>query len=394
MLGPLAVLQAFTVAVLASTGFYVAFVALLPIPFVQNQVIYLNNVKLTWGQDVDVPEQWGFLRNQVTPFTLPSEGEALHAWHILPLGLYRRHEEQLQAEPPGRAPDITKRLSFKLLRDDPDALLVLYLHGAAGTLGSGHRPPSYRAISAGAPHRIHIVAIDYRGFGTSPGRPSEAGLQADAAALADWALYDAGIPAERIVLWGQSLGTAVATALAQHLAQRRAAAFVRGLVLVAPFADVKRLTASYRIAGTVPLLGPVARVPWLLDFLNTFIREKWRSSEKLAGYVRAAEDGTKGGERYCVSIIHAEDDYDIPWAHSDQMFWVAVNASTPEGIGSEKLEREKELAKVALDDGGWSVTRRTERGEIREDIMKYGLRDKIMGYPVVSMAVMSAFGIE
>lgn len=392
-------------AILGSMGLYAAFLGLLTFPLIQNQVIYLNKVKLTWGQDVNIPEQWGFLHNQVTPFYLKTpDGENLHAWHILPPELYRRHEKDLLSEPSGLVPDISDRLGFRLLRDEPDSLLVLYLHGAAGTLGSGYRPPSYRAISAGAPEKIHIVAIDYRGFGTSTGKPSESGLLLDAIALVDWALEEAKIPPSRIVIWSQSIGTAVATKLVHHMAALRdpdKPVLFSGLVMVAPFADVKSLTATYRVAGTVPLLEPVARFPRLLDFLNSFIRDKWPSKDRLAAFVRACEEMPAGTvydsenrKHYRVNIIHAQDDYDIPWTHSDQMFWSAVNASLPTGIGFEELEREKELAKVALGEGGWTYSRETERGLIREDIAVYGLHDMIMGYPIVSVAVMRAFGID
>lgn len=83
-----------------------------------------------------------------------------------------------------------------------------------------------------------MVAIDYGGFGTSSGTPSEAGLQTDALALADWAGTVAGVPPERIVVFGQSLGTAVAVSLVQTLAeqqQQQEAVLCAGLVLVAPF---------------------------------------------------------------------------------------------------------------------------------------------------------------
>lgn len=392
-------------AVLASVGFYAIFLGLLTIPFLQKQVIYLNKVTLTWGQDVNIPEQWGFLHNQVTPFHLKTpDGESLHAWHVLPIELYRRHEKKLLDELSGLVPDVTDRLGFKLLRDDPESLLVLYLHGAAGTLGSGHRPPSYRAISAGAPDRIHIVAIDYRGFGTSTGKPSEAGLLIDTMALVDWAMEEARIPPSRIVIWSQSIGTAVATKLLHHMAALRdpdKPVLFSGLVMVAPFADVKNLTTTYRVAGTIPLLEPVARFPRLLQFLNSFIQDKWPSKDRLAAFVRACEDmpdravdDLKNGKYYRINIIHAQDDYDIPWTHSDQMFWSAVNASMLEGVSFEELEREKEVAKVALGEGGWTYSRETSRGVIREDIAIHGLHDKIMGYPIVSLAVMRAFGID
>src|SRR5689334_21080674 len=99
---------------------YFVFLGLLTIPFFQDQAIYLHGITLTWFKDVSIAEQWGFLRNQVTPFTLRTpDGVTLHAWHILPLGLYRQHEEELVKQPEGIAVDVTDRTSFKLLRDDP-----------------------------------------------------------------------------------------------------------------------------------------------------------------------------------------------------------------------------------------------------------------------------------
>lgn len=53
-------------------------------------------------------------------------------------GLYAKNESMLLKEPSGIPANITIRLSFKLLQDDPEALLVIYMHGAAGTMGSGY----------------------------------------------------------------------------------------------------------------------------------------------------------------------------------------------------------------------------------------------------------------
>lgn len=203
----------------------------------------------------------------------------------------------------------------------------------------------------------------------------------------------------------------MATKLIHHLADPQEPdqkpVLFSGVVMVAPFADVKTLTATYRVAGTVPLLGPVARFPRLLGFLHGFIRDQWPSQDRLAAFVRACEampavvgdddedaDGEKKDYHYRIHLIHAQDDYDIPWTHSDQMFWGAVNTSLSAGISFEALEREKEGAKVALGAGAWTYSRATSRGVIREDIAVYGLHDMIMGYPIVSLAVMRAFGIE
>lgn len=247
-------------------------------------------------------------------------------------------------------------------------------------------------MSAGAPDRIHTVAIDYRGFGASTGVPSEEGLLKDAISLAEWAMNEAGIPSSRIALFAQSLGTAVGISLADYMAAKSDPTLFSGIVLVAPFADVELLTATYRVAGTIPILDPIARFPRLLSWLNTFILSKWPSKDTLAEFVRRCENMPGNALKYHITIIHAEDDYDIPWTHSEQVFWHAVNASLPEGINYEALEREKEALKSSRGAGGWVVNWQASKGFIREEIMKYGLHDRIMSYPVVSSAVMRAFG--
>lgn len=141
-------------------------------------------------------------------------------------------------------------------------------------------------------------------------------------------------------------------------------------------------------------------LPTLLEVLNTnFIRDKWPSRDRLAAFVRACEEMPpavvgKCDYHYRIHIIHVQDDYDIPWSHGEQMLWSAVIATTSKGISFEELEREKEVGKTVLGERGWLFSRETERGVIREDVPKYGLHDKIMGYPIVSVAVMRAFGID
>lgn len=218
----------------------------------------------------------------------------------------------------------------------------------------------------------------------------------DALTLADWAINVAGIPPHRIVLFGQSLGTAVAISLAHHLAVESATpTLFAGMVLVAPLADVKTLTATSRVAGTIPLLSPIASFPRLLNFLNRFIVSKWPRKYKLNQFVRFCEatDIRRQHEkrpRYHITIIHAEDDYDIPWSHSEELAWHAVNVSKPISISYDDLEIERQQKKRSLGTSGWAMEWRSENGLVRQNVLKYGLHDVIMSYPVVSLAVLRA----
>ena len=370
-------------------GLYAGLLGLLTTPFFQAHVVYLHKIQMTWFKDLDVPEMFGFLRSQTTPFSIPSSaGESLYAWHILPIELYRRHESALIAESSGFAEDVTSRFAFKLLRDDPEARLIIHMHGAGGTVGSGYRVPNYRALSAGQPSTIHVLTFDYRGFGRSRGTPSERGLCLDAIAVVDWATKVAGIPPSRILIFSQSLGTAVSLAVSKYFALQSPPVVFAGTILVAPFVDVASLVATYRIAGTIPILSPLARFPLLFNYLGTFIKDKWLSKDRIAEYIRANE---ANGQHYQLTLIHAEDDYDIPWHHTQVLFWHAVNATVPQGLGYDELDKMRSKSKTDLGAAGSVMEWRTKNGVIREEILKTGLHDVIMGNPVITVAVMRIF---
>lgn len=370
-------------------GGYAVLLGLLTSSSFQAHVVYLHKIQMTWFKDLNVPETFGFLRNQATPFAIKSSsGGTLYAWHVLPIELYRQHEAALIAEASGFVLDITSRFAFKLLRDDPGSRLIVHMHGAAGTVGSGYRVPNYRALSAGQPKKIHVLTFDYRGFGRSTGTPSERGLCLDAIAVVDWATKVAGIPPSRILIFGQSLGTAVSLAVSEHFALQSPAIVFAGTVLVAPFVDVATLVATYRVAGSIPILSPLARFPLLFNYLSTFIQDKWLSKDRIAEYIRANEANE---EKYRLTLIHAEDDYDIPWHHTEIVFWHAVNATVPGGISYDELEEVKYKSKTDLGAAGSVMEWRTENGVVREEILKTGLHDVVMGNPVITMAVMRTF---
>jgi hypothetical protein len=99
---------------------------------------------------------------------------------------------------------------------------ILYLHGNGGHIGD-------RRDFIGRLRRMpaDVLALDYRGYGKSGGKPSEPGLYQDARAAYDW-LRAKGIPAARIVALGKSLGGAPAAELATQ-------AELGGLVLQSTF---------------------------------------------------------------------------------------------------------------------------------------------------------------
>lgn len=366
--------------------------ALIAAPSLQAHAIYLHKVTLTWFKDLNVPEQFGFAHHQATPFYIPTpDGEKLHAWHVLPLGAYLEKQPALLAQGPdgGLIDDFESTLNFRLLRENPDARLVLYFHGTSGTMASGWRPDSYRSIYATDPVNTHILTFDYRGYGKSTGRPSEPGLTIDARTIADWALNTAGIPPERIVIYGQSLGSAVATALVHDfITERKPPIHFAGLVVTATFSDVAQLTATYRIGGVIPVLSPIAKIKPLFSFFSSRLTSTWDNMRRLGEIVDKAE-------RYDITFLHAEDDSDIPMDHSIRLFREAVRVAErtkatdggDEGSLVDRLEEKKE----SRGEGGSIITWPTGKGEIRLEILKYGVHDKIMSYPATGLAISRAF---
>lgn len=87
--------------------------------------------------------------------------------------------------------------------------VLLFFHGNAGNLS--HRMASIRIFRELG---LSVFIFDYRGYGQSEGRPSEAGLRQDARAAWAWLRETRGVPAEEIVVFGRSLGAAVAADLA------------------------------------------------------------------------------------------------------------------------------------------------------------------------------------
>jgi fermentation-respiration switch protein FrsA (DUF1100 family) len=159
--------------------------------------------------------------------------------------------------------------------------VLLYFHGNGGALNlRAHR---FSRVVAGG---FGLLALSYRGYGGSSGKPSEDGLLRDARAAYDFARVR--YPARRLVLWGESLGTAVAIALA---AERE----VGAVILDAPFTSAADIGAA---------AFPFAPVRWL-------IKDSYRSHLRIA-QVHAP-----------LLVLHGERDSVVPIAFGERLFALA-----------------------------------------------------------------------
>lgn len=120
---------------------------------------------------------------------------------------------------------------------------VIVFNGNAGN--RAFRAPLAAALHH---HNIAVLLFDYRGFGGNPGSPTETGLAADARAARAYLTTRADVDPSRIVYFGESLGTGVATTLA---AEEPPAA----LILRSPFTSM---------TDVGQLHYPFVPVKWLL----------------------------------------------------------------------------------------------------------------------------------
>jgi fermentation-respiration switch protein FrsA (DUF1100 family) len=156
--------------------------------------------------------------------------------------------------------------------------VFLYFHGNGGSLR--WRAERFRALITDG---SGLVALSYRGYGGSSGRPTEPGLVEDAAAAYAFAI--ARYPAEHIVLWCESLGSALALAVAAEKP-------VGHLVLEAPFTSAADVGAQHY---------------WFVP-VRLFIKDQFRSDLR-ASKVTAP-----------VLVVHGEDDTIVPMTFGKRLY--------------------------------------------------------------------------
>jgi fermentation-respiration switch protein FrsA (DUF1100 family) len=198
------------IVLLGAAGFAVVYVVL-------GLILFLLQRRILFQPDTTVPDLSRAGEPRPREIAVPtSDGLSLFAWYLPP------------AEPSG--------------------FVVLHLHGNAGNIG-------HRAFRLGPLHQLGwgVLLLEYRGFGGNPGSPTESGLVTDArAGLA--ALHALGVQPERIIVWGESLGSNLAVRLASEQP-------VAAVLLEAPYTSITDIARS-----RYPFL-PVR--PLLLDHFDT-----------------------------------------------------------------------------------------------------------------------------
>jgi fermentation-respiration switch protein FrsA (DUF1100 family) len=226
---------------IAAVGLYGGFVALLYVA--QRSLQYFPERRRTAPSVVGLPEAEEAVLDT-------ADGERVIVWHVPPR----------EGQP-----------------------IFLYFHGNGGSLR--WRVERFRALIADG---SGLIALSYRGYGGSSGRPTETGLVKDAAAA--YAFAVARYPAERIILWGESLGSALALALAAEKP-------VGGLVLEAPFTSAADVGAHHF---------------WFVP-VRLFLRDQFRS-DLCAGKVTAPVLVVHGDDDTIVPVTLAERLYGLIWA--------------------------------------------------------------------------------
>lgn len=162
---------------------------------------------------------------------------------------------------------------------------VLFFHGNAGNIS--HRLQTLQLFHM---LDLSVLVIDYRGYGRSEGRPSEAGTALDARAAWAWLQQEAGKEPAEIVLVGRSLGAAVAAELARDHEPA-------GVILESPFRSVPALAQQ---------LYPFLPARWLARFdydIETHVTQ-----------INAP-----------LLVVHSSDDEIVPFEHGQRVHELAAN---------------------------------------------------------------------
>ncbi|KAL8823472.1 MAG: hypothetical protein Q9191_005823 [Dirinaria sp. TL-2023a] len=197
--------------------------------FKQNELIYPRNLPVGARTDEGVPRPSFFGISDYEDLRIPTpDGEFLSAFFIRPSN---------------------KVLARKLT--------ILMFHGNAGNIG--HRVPIAKVLEENI--GCNVLMLEYRGYGLSTGTPDETGINIDAQTALDYIRNQKETEGGKIIVYGQSLGGAVAV---QLVAKNQEAGDIAGLILENTFTSIKEM---------IPSVIPPAR------YIARFCHQYWPSRE-------------------------------------------------------------------------------------------------------------------
>lgn len=168
--------------------------------------------------------------------------------------------------------------------------VILFCHGNGGNISNRiSYLPIFRELG------LATFLFDYRGYGKSGGTPTEEGTYADVEAAWQYLTQERQIPPQKIIIYGESLGGAIASYLAQKNSQQNGNDNAGGLVLASTFTSI-----SDRAAELYPFMP--------IRFLSRF---SYNSIDRLPSI------------KIPVLVIHSIDDEIIPFHHGERNFQVA-----------------------------------------------------------------------
>ena len=159
---------------------------------------------------------------------------------------------------------------------------ILFLHGNAGNLDNRIDKLNFLGNMD-----INFLIISWRGYSGNPGNPSETGLYKDALGGIEW-LNKKGISNDRIILYGESLGTAITTEVAQN-------ENFAGIILEAPFTSMVDMGKK---------IYPIFPVKFLL-------KDKYESKNKIKNI------------KSPILVLHGRKDKIVPFYMGEKIFEMA-----------------------------------------------------------------------
>jgi len=217
----------------------------------QNYLIYPSAFPPGSRTDVPVPTHFGLNYEDLHLYT--PDGITLRSYML-------RQRKELDHQKAGDAETSESQTDADFAATRPT---VLMFHGNGGN--HGHRIPLAKVFYVRM--RCNVLMLSYRGYGLSGGSPSEKGLRLDAQTALDYITADPFLSQTPIILYGQSIGGAVAIDLASRNPSK-----IRAIILENTFTSLPAL-----IPSALPILSPFAFM----------CHQKWESALKIPSIPRS-----------------------------------------------------------------------------------------------------------